>query len=221
MKFNLRYFLFFLATLAAAAAFYGTQHFFSMTRDIVNAKFVIGRSVLIVLDTPVVTPWLQISQADKTASLRGLRVGNPPGFSDADALVVGNVSASFAGDAATAIVVKDAVVDGLQIGYEPGPKESNLDVLQKNLRTGPHADMSSAYPSRIVIRKLRIQHAEIVTKQNSGAPLELPEMTLADIGTDAKPITPAEAAKRILGEVLHAASLAMTPDTSGLMRKRR
>jgi hypothetical protein len=70
------------------------------------------------------------------ASLKGLRVGNPSGFSDAAAVEIAFVDIKFSFPALLIpdVIIDEIVVDGVAVNLEPGAPDSNLGRHEKLLR---------------------------------------------------------------------------------------
>ncbi len=164
------------------------------------------------LGTKVTVGAVNISLADKTASVDGLAVANPPGFKAADILNVKDISVALGDVSSKLVVIKEVTVDGLNIAYEIGPKGTNLDVLRNNIKSASSSTKSGSAKSgksavRIVIEKLEILHGSVLPAiAGHGKAIPLPEIVMTNIGSKNNPATTAEVAQEIMSRVLAVSS---------------
>jgi len=151
--------------------------------DVVGAKVEVGA--------------VRISPRDGKGSVRGLTIGNPPGFSAARAARFGEMRVAL--DPATVtsgvVHVRELVIDGADITYEKGARTTNLDVLQANIERyarassgGTASSDGDGVPAKkrfivdsLVIRNVRVTMTNTALK-GQGLGFDLPEVRLADVG---------------------------------------
>lgn len=170
---------------------------------------------------------VELKIADGQASLGDLKVMNPKGFSETEAMSLGLISVKL--DTASVnknpIIIKEIVIERPRIAYEQASGGSNLDAIQKNaMAYGQKAGGGSGSGSgstastnkdgkeepKLVIENLyvrdgriAISHAALQGKQMES---KLPTIHLTDIGKSKGGATPAEVASRVLGSISESAS---------------
>jgi hypothetical protein len=165
-----------------------------------------------VTGAPVHVAEVHISPRDGRGSIRGLEIGNPPGFSSARALRLGEIRLSL--DPSTVmsdvVVVRELVVDAPQVTYERGSKLTNLDVIQERIESyvkkldaeegaGGSGGKPRSQKRRFIIERLTI-HAARVTMTNAalrgqGLGFDLPDVQLEDVGRRRGGLTGSEVAQ--------------------------
>jgi len=154
---------------------------------------------------------VEIGLTDGKASIKGLNVGNPPGFESAHAFALGEVSVdihtgSLGGDA---IHIEEVIIDGPSVIYEMGTGGSNIDVIQQNVAkfTGPGGGESGESPDdgegqpviidRVLIKNVRVAvSASFLAGEDLGT--TIPEIEILDIGKDDGGAGPAEVVQLII-----------------------
>lgn len=139
-----------------------------------------------------------LSPRDGRGAIRGLELGNPPGFAAARAASFAEIRVAL--DPATAtskrVHVRELAIEGFRITYERGPKTTNLDVIQNHIeayvkRAGDRpGDGKGAAPAdgkrRFVIDRLAIRGGRVLMTNTSlkgqGLNFDLPEVVLRDVG---------------------------------------
>ena len=167
-----------------------------------------------VTGTAVHVAEVKISPRDGQGHLRGLEVGNPPGFTAPRAMRLS--TARIALDPATltadVVHVRELVVDGAEITYERGSKVTNLDVIQERIsayvKRLQAADTSSAESPgekpradrrRFIVDRLAIRgvHVTITSAglKGQGLGFDLPDLELSDVGRRRGGLTGSEIAE--------------------------
>jgi len=157
-----------------------------------------------------------IEAMDGRASLHGLVVGNPPGFSTDHALSLGEISMTLDLDSLTrdVIVIKQVSIVKPDVTYELGPGGSNLDAIQRNVDRyiAQHRGGSSQRAERngrkkLVIEDLYIKnataHVSAAVMQSSEMSVPVPDLHLRDIGKRSGGATAGEVVKQVLGALTH------------------
>ena len=150
----------------------------------------------------------QISPFSGQGTLSNLVVGNPAGWQSAYAFSLGQVSIqvdprSLMGDH---VVVNSIVIDRPEIIYESRLTTSNLQDLLKNIQQaaggGTQQTTPEGKPVKIEIKSFRLQNARI-TAQAAGASavVDMPALTMENLGTREGGLTPEQLAAAIMKEV--------------------
>ena len=167
-----------------------------------------------VTGTPVHVAEVKISPRDGQGRVRGLEIGNPPGFGAPRALRL--VTARIALDPATitadVVHVRELVLDGAEVTYERGSKVTNLDVIQERIsayvkrvqaaddadgaRGGdkPRSERRRFIVDRLVIKGVHVTMTSAVLK-GQGLGFDLPDLELADVGRRRGGLTGSELAE--------------------------
>lgn len=186
-----------------------------------------------------------ISLRNAKGALRGLTVGNPPGFKTENALALGEISVTL--DRATlgdnVIVLKEVVIARPQVTYEYGQGGDNLNAIKKNVESAtaggsgaqprPAQSGQSSTPStpqakkdekKVVIENLYVRNGEVTVtagllegrKINAG----LPDIHMKDVGKGKGGATPAEVAQALIAQIEQSATKAVgTIDGGALMKQ--
>ena len=149
--------------------------------------------------------------------LRGLVVGNPPGFKTRSALELGDVRVhvrlrSLLTDT---VVVESVLVRGASATYEIGPGGSNVGYIQRKAEAfaggGPSGAKGSKGGKKVLIKDFRFEDgkARLSAGLLGGKALEadIPDIHLTDVG-GRKGASPARAAAEILSAVAAGAAKA-------------
>lgn len=167
---------------------------------------------------------VKILPTDGSAVLRGLEIGNPPGFHTARALSLGEVSmeldvASLTKDL---VHVKKLLIERPQISYEYAAGGSNLDAILRLVQAyiaenaaSQEASAGKAGEKKLVIDHLYIQgaraHVSAEVLQGKTWSVPVPDLHLTDIGKKAKGVSPAEATRQVLGALIQSVGKAVAP----------
>ena len=154
---------------------------------------------------------VKISLSEGKASLSGLSVGNPAGFTSPQAFKLGAISVALDTGSLTGnpIVIKDVSVAAPEVTYEMGANGSNIDAIQKNVAAksggsgGVAKDESSAKGDekklvidRLAISKGTLSLATAIPGVKGSATLG--DIVLTGIGRKSGGASPAEVAKMVL-----------------------
>lgn len=140
--------------------------------------------------------------------LRGLVVGNPPGYRTASAMELGDVRVrvNLRSLLSDTVVVEHVIVRKAAATYEFGPGGSNVAVIQKNAAAfaGDGASSGGGKSKRLVIKDFRFEggRARLSAPFLAGKSVEVavPDIRLTDIGGD-KGVSPARAAAEMIRAV--------------------
>jgi hypothetical protein len=172
------------------------------------------------LGAPVSVGLITLSPFTGEGTVRGLRVGNPEGFSKADALSLGalKVAVDVKSLAGKKLVVKSISVEKPQVLLEFSLKGTNLQKLQRNLDAfagSGQASSGSGSGKALEIGLLSMTGGEVtvLVPALKGGPRNtpLPDIRLEGLGKGPEGVTPAEASKKILNAVTDGALKAAGP----------
>ncbi len=149
-------------------------------------------------------------------------VGNPNGFNTPYALRVKEFTvaldpASITGDV---ITVKKIAIIAPEVIYEKGDSKTNFDVIQKNIAdyVGP-SDNASSQGKKLIVEEFKMRDS----KAQAAAPfmngetvaVDLPPLTMRNIGKAEGGITPGELGQRIAGAMKKQLTKAVSFDKLG------
>ncbi len=146
---------------------------------------------------------VKIKLADGEGTLRGLTIADPPGFSFPSIMTLGEVSLRIAVKSITGtpVVIDNVLISGPEVFFEMKEDAvSNVDVLRKNLASGPSPEEKPKKATkekevRLRIRKLVFEkgkvHVRIAKVADRPNTLDLARIELTDIGGQ-KGATPEE-----------------------------
>jgi uncharacterized protein involved in outer membrane biogenesis len=161
-----------------------------------------------------------------SAELKGLFVGNPPGYTTECAMKIGDVSVSLKPMSVLSdrIVIGSIQLKSPEITIEGGLKENNLTKIESNLSGAPGGGSSGAAPAqsgsskKLQVGDLVVSNATLHVKSPLLAgrmiSVPLPTIHLTDLGMGSDGITPAELTKKLMRalmkEIVPAATKALS-----------
>jgi hypothetical protein len=151
-----------------------------------------------------------LSPLTGSGTLTGLTVGNPAGWSDANAFALGRVHVDFQpfsvfGDH---IVINEILIDQPEFNYETKIVASNIKDLLKNIESfagsgGKEPTAKSGKPIKFVVKKFRLTNAKATLGVGAAAvPVPLPPVSLDNLGVAEGGITADQLAGAIMRNVL-------------------
>lgn len=173
-----------------------------------------------VMGTSVQLADVKISLTEGRGELYQLTVANPKGFSNADAISLGEIAleidpASVTGDV---IVINEILITKADLLAElKGLKDTNLQALLNNVKSqsgntsnSSNADSSSS-DVRLAVKKFTFTDSSIqlLSDQFGEKIIKLPAINLRDLGTAEKGLTPDELANAVMQPILKAAKEAV------------
>jgi uncharacterized protein involved in outer membrane biogenesis len=158
-----------------------------------------------VTQTRVTLASASISPLNGSGTLRGLVVGNPAGWSDANLASLGRIHISVAPKSLFAdhIVIDDIDIDAPEFDYETKFTSSNVGDLLDNVNraTGTSAGTATAKngkPLKFEVRRLRVQNGVVQLGAGSkSVRVALPTVELTNIGTAQGGITSAQLVAKV------------------------
>lgn len=151
-----------------------------------------------------------ISPLTGSGTLSGFTVGNPQGWSDANAFSLGKVHVdvepfSIFGDH---IVINEIIIDEPEFLYETRFVSSNIKDLLKNIEQftggGKDTPAKDGKPVRFVVKKFRLTNGKArLGVGPTAVPVPLPPIAIDDLGVKEGGITPDQLATAVMGAVLN------------------
>ncbi len=102
-------------------------------------------------------------------------------------------------------MVEELLVDGAHLVYERNATTSNLDTLLQNVGRYSGGDDTDETETRMVIRTFKLTNGEVTLRSEllpEELTVEIPELTVRDIGERSGGATVTEVAKQLLQPVL-------------------
>lgn len=205
-----KFFKFLLGGIVVLAAVAGLLVYFVLSNLDSLVKQAIETVGTDVVGTPVGVEQVSISLEQGRGEITGLRIANPRGFPDGNALELGlivldldvqNISAEL-------VTLESVIVAGARINAVQGAGGNNLQALLDNLRRsgdggggGPSDDTDDGPDTRLIIDEFRFEDAQVSVAMAGlpgGRSATVPDVVLRDIGRKSNGVTASEAARQIL-----------------------
>ena len=174
---------------------------------------------------------VKISPRDGLGAVRGLEIGNPPGFSAPRAARFGEIRVALEPTTLTSgvVLVHELAVESAQITYERGDKATNLDAIQKRIESyakgppgGGGGEAQRASKRRFVIERLVIRKARVLMTTRGlggqGLTFDLPDVELRDVGKRQGGVTASEAAALVASTLQQKIALRVLTNAEALRR---
>jgi hypothetical protein len=167
--------------------------------------------------TKVTLASADVSLTSGEGDLKGLVVGNPPGFKSPSAIELGQIRVKVDTSTVTSktVVIKEVLIDGPKLTYELGVGGSNLGVIQANVaKLGggsgkktpePEPEPAPGGGTKVIIEDLIVRGGRVSASASfvEGKELaaDIPQIHLKDIGKAEGGATGEEVAQKLLGEL--------------------
>ena len=163
--------------------------------------------------TEVVVADVKIKLESGQASITGLNIGNPAGFTDPNIFELGNISTKIDTSSITEnpVVIDEIVISSPKVVYEINKEGvSNADVLKKNLTAGGKSSSSSSASDgeemKMIIKRLVVEGSSakvrIAALGNQEQSVTLPKIVMRDVGKKSGGATAAEVAQQLSSRLL-------------------
>lgn len=169
-------------------------------------------------------------------ALSNFSVGNPSGFSSADAMKIEGLSVkvdakSIAGKGP--IMINEVTIDGPQVNYEAiADGSSNLQAIQKNAEKYAGADKAEAKKEgesakeeegrKIIIKDFYVRNGKVSIShellKDKKLEAQLPAIHLTNVGKASGGATAAQVAEQLLGSITEGAIKAATDNLAGELK---
>lgn len=164
------------------------------------------------LGAPVSVGMVTVSPFSGKARVTNVTIGNPPGFTASSALRVRDIRveldmASLRGSGP--VIVRQVLIDGVEVTYEVGAAGSNVARLQKNLAayapSQPKEKSAAGRPVKLALFKATGAKTRLVVPQlGQDREVALPDLELKDVGGSSG-ATAQQAAQQILSALVSGA----------------
>lgn len=177
---------------------------------------------------------VKLSAADGRGTLRGIEIGNPPGYASPRALRAGTVSVGIdpATLASDVVVIRDILVQSPEIAYELRDGTNNLDAIRRNIeayvkRAGGDAAAQGAAGRkapgrRYVIGRITLRGARVTMTnpllRGGGLTFALPDIDLRDVGKRTGGVSAAEAARIVTSAIVARVAQSVLTNAEALRR---
>jgi hypothetical protein len=154
-------------------------------------------------------------------SIKGLTVGNPPGYTSPHAISVGTASLSVKPMSVLSdkVIVRSIKVEGPEVIFEGNPLNNNLSKILDNVNASSGSEGQST-PEDAAGKKLQVDDFHIIgAKVRIGAnstPIPIPDIHLTGLGQGPEGITAADLTQRAIKELVMATMKAASTQISEL-----
>lgn len=183
---------------------------------------------------PVSVRSVSISAADGRGLLRGVEIGNPPGYSSPRALRAATIAVGIEPStiARDVVVIRDILVDSPEISYEVRGGTNNLEAIRRHIAAyversgegeGGRAAPSARTPGRrYVIGRITLRGAKVTMTnpllKGGGLTFNLPDVDLRDVGRRSGGVTAAQAASIVTSAVVARIAQSILTNAEALRR---
>lgn len=150
-----------------------------------------------------------------SASIKGLTVGNPPGYKSPQAIGVGEASVGIQPSSILSpkIIVRSVKVEAPHVTFEGGLNQNNLTTIRDNVNSsadkgGPPPQKGAPQPEKkyevddFLISGAKVDGTLKVLNRDVTIPnITLPDIHLTGLGTGPEGITAAQLSKRVINEL--------------------
>jgi hypothetical protein len=159
-----------------------------------------------------------ISLRDGTGELRGLVIGNPPGFDGPYAFSLGRITLGLdpMAQSEQLIVLRDVEVDAADLALIAQGRNTNLQAILANLESDKGTGEPSPAEGESAAPKIVIDHFAFTNARTSlnsdilgETSVDLPDIVLNDIGRKSNGVTIREALKQLLQPIVRASTQAL------------
>lgn len=219
-----------LAVVLAAAA--GGLYWLYTSLDFV-VKATIERFGPDIVGAPVRVHSVSISAADGRGQLRGVEIGNPPGYSSPRALRAGTIAVGIDPSTITrdVVVIREIVADAPEITYELRGGTNNLEAIRRHIAAyversggaeGKPAASGRSPGRRYVIGRVTLRGARVTMTnpllKGGGLTFSLPDVELRDVGKRSGGVTAAQAASIVTGALVARIAQSILTNAEALRR---
>jgi uncharacterized protein involved in outer membrane biogenesis len=142
-------------------------------------------------------------------TVRGLKIGNPPGFSDPKLLSVGSIDVQLenASIFSPTLEIKEIKLDDTELYYEIKPKGSNFQTFLNNVDKGEPKGKAASSNRKVIVHEMLITNAKVFPSINlqiekRGAKLDIADIRLHNLGGEDKVMSPADATQLVVQTLL-------------------
>jgi uncharacterized protein involved in outer membrane biogenesis len=181
-----------------------------------------------ITQTPVTLDSAGISLLTGSASLKGLVVGNPPGYQSPSAISIDKAAISLSPGSLLSdkIVIRSIEIHAPEITFEGNPfGANNLGKILDNVNGTPDTNGPVRPGTNKPAKKLEVDdfllagakvHVHLTGFVKKDLDLTLPDIHLTDLGKDNDGITVVELTKKVLQQVIHSTITAVGKEAGNL-----
>jgi len=152
---------------------------------------------------------LSFSLKDKNATIKSVRISNPPGFKNAHIITANNIVIGLNTASKELIDFKDVQVNGTVINLEVTEKGTNLNALKKLTAQKKQKKAVGSKQIRVIVRQMVINESTInpsitLLNRDIGA-IKLPVVRVSGIGQNSNGALAQDAVRQIITKYLKAA----------------
>lgn len=163
----------------------------------------------VVLKAPVVLDEATLAPMSGKGTLTDLRIGNPAGWSQNDALRVSRVQVQVQPFSVfdDPVLIEELKIESIVINYETKIVASNISDLLKNAEkslglSGAETKNADGKPIRLIVKKFVLRNATVnLSAGGQNMVIPLPEIDLVDLGVKEGGLTPPQLGFAILRAV--------------------
>jgi hypothetical protein len=155
---------------------------------------------------------VRLSPTSGQGAIKGLRLGNPPGFKTGQALALSEISVTLdpASVARDVILIREILVSGADISYEKVGNTTNLETIQRNVdaymrKFGGGQPAAGGPQKKMIIDSLSIRSSKVNLAAGltagSTITVPLPDVRLRDIGRKSNGATAGEVVRQVIGAI--------------------
>ena len=187
-----------------------------------------------IVGAPVAVREVRISAADGRGTLRGIEIGNPPGYASRRAIRAGTITVGIepASLRNEVVAIREIVVEAPEIVYEVRGATNNIEQIRKNIdayvkRAGGEPERrgkGAASPPgrRYVIGRITLRGARVTMTnpllKGGGLTFGIPDVDLRDVGKRSGGVTAAQAAAIVTNALLARIAQSVLTNVDALRR---
>ncbi|MCC5794809.1 MAG: hypothetical protein JJT85_08750 [Chromatiales bacterium] len=176
-----------------------------------NVERLVGRVIESTISettgTPVTVRAVRLLPSEGRVMVLGLRIGNPNGYRETDALAVERIEVQLdPGAQSPALIrVRSVVLDGMTVTFEPYGTRTNLQELLERIRSARGSREPGREPPELVIDDLLAEGGEVLAwlggDQEQPQRIALPPVRLQGIGGHSGSRQASDVAAQVLTEI--------------------
>jgi uncharacterized protein involved in outer membrane biogenesis len=173
---------------------------------------------------------VEISLQQGTGAIRGLLIGNPPGFKTdaAISIALAEVNLDTGSLSSDVIVVESVRVDSATVNFEQQAKGNNLQLIMDQLSSNTPSESSSTSDSGDDAIKLIVDQFDFLNATTTisvpalkqSKTVNIPDVRLSGIGRKTSGISASELAAQIIGPIVEKSMTAVTGISEEEVRQR-
>ena len=158
----------------------------------------------------------ELSLTDGAGELRGLSIGNPPGFDGPHAFRLGKIRVAVNPTEISEqlVVIKEIDIDAAELAVIARGTRTNLQAIMKNLESDA-ADESTDPGPKLIIDRFSFTNARTSLDSDlaGSRAVDIPDIRLSDIGRKSSGVTIREALKQLLRPIVQASTAALARES--------